>query len=68
MRQIICRRCGSLQTVRMPRKNIFEKTILHLGLHPWKCITCSHVFFSRDRGPRRDKEPSRHQTGEATDH
>jgi hypothetical protein len=58
--QVICKRCSSINAIRLPRANFFQKTILfRLGLHPWKCVDCSHQFFSNNRGPRRKTHSSK---------
>jgi hypothetical protein len=52
--EICCKECHSTNTTRSTRKTFFERVILlRLGLHPWKCLTCKHRFFTRDRGPKK---------------
>jgi hypothetical protein len=52
--EIHCKQCQSSNTTRSTRKTFFERVILlRLGLHPWKCLTCKHRFFTRVRGSRK---------------
>jgi len=56
--EIRCRECHSTNTTRSTRKTFFERVIpLRLGVHPWKCLTCKHRFFTRDRGPKKQSNP-----------
>jgi ribosomal protein L37AE/L43A len=52
--QVICTRCHSTHTIRVARRNFFQREILlRLGLHPWKCVDCASRFLSTNRGPRK---------------
>jgi hypothetical protein len=61
---ITCKDCHSTNTARSTRKTFLERVILKgLGFHPWKCLTCKHRFYTRQRGRRKQPSIAARQTG-----
>jgi hypothetical protein len=40
-----CPACGSANTRRSQRRNVFENALRALRLRPWRCLDCQSRFF-----------------------
>ena len=41
-----CRRCGRDSVYRSRLRNLLERTLAQLGIHPFTCLGCTDRFFS----------------------
>ena len=57
-----CPTCGSARTVRVKRKGILQKLVLHrFGVYPWECTGCRKVFTVQNRGHLRRQLRANHR-------